>query len=60
MFDKLYNKIKLTKLHVDKEISKEAQNISKFNLKKEKYMLWGKANTENTKYLKNFGQHQNN
>ena len=39
MFDKLYNKIKLTKLHVDKEISKEAQNISKFNLKKEKYML---------------------
>lgn len=59
MFDKRYNKIKL-KLHVDKEISMEAQNIPKFNLKKEKCMLWGKANTENTKYLKNFGQHQNN
>ena len=38
MFDKPYNKIKL-KLHVDKEISKEAQNILKFNLKKEKCML---------------------
>ena len=38
MFDKRYNKIKL-KLHVDKEISMEAQNIPKFNLKKEKCML---------------------
>ena len=38
--EKLYKKIKLTKLHVDKEIYKEARNaVEKFIRKKKKHTL---------------------
>ena len=50
--DKLYKRFKLTKLHVDKEIYKEARNVVQNLIRKKKKAYFEEKLKENTKYPK--------
>ena len=56
--DKLYKRFKLTKLHVDEEIYKEARNVVQNLIRRKKKAYFENKLKENTKNLKkNFGKH---
>ena len=55
--DKLYRRIKLTKLHVDEEIYKEARSVVQNLIRKKKKAYFEEKLNENTKSRKIFGEH---
>ena len=55
--DKLYKRFKLTKLHVDEEIYKEARNVVQNLIRKKKKAYFEEKLKENTKNRKNFEKH---
>ena len=55
--DKLNKRFKLTKLHIDEEIYKEAQNLVQNLIRTRKKTYFEEKLKENKKSKKNFGKH---